>query len=78
MTTRPAHDHLGVRDVVAATTTWPVLLPVALGALAAWGSGHLVAHWTVKALAVSMDMTSKAGHRRYYRKGVDYRGGYRR
>lgn len=67
--------HLTLGDVLAATTTWPVLLPVALGCLAAWGTGHLVAHLTVKAVARSMDMTSRAGHRRYYRIEKGYRHG---
>ena len=75
MATRPAYDHLDVRDVVRATTVLPVLLPVALGCLTAWGSGHLVAHWTVRAVAASMDMTSRAGHRRYYRIAKGYRHG---
>lgn len=66
-------DHLTLGDVLAATTTWPVLLPVALGCLAAWGTGHLVAHLTVRALAVGMDMTSQAGHRRYYRVAPEFR-----
>lgn len=69
-------EHLAVRDVVAATTTWPVLLPVALGCLAAWSAGHVTAHLTVKALAIGMDMTSSAGHRRYYRLGREYRRGF--
>ena len=75
MATSPAHDHLAMSDVVAATWCWPVLLPVALGCLAAWGAGHLVAHLTVKAVAVGMDMTSVAGHRRYYRIAKGYRHG---
>lgn len=75
MATKPAHDHLTLGDVLAATTVLPVLLPVVLGCLAAWGSGHLVAHWTVKAVAASMDMTSRAGHRRYYRTAKGYRRG---
>lgn len=75
MATKPAHDHLDVRDVVRATTVLPILLPVALGCLAAWGTGHLVAHLTVKAVARSMDMTSRAGHRRYYRIEKGYRHG---
>lgn len=73
MATKPAHDHLDVRDVVRATTVLPVLLPVTLGCLAAWAAGHLVAHLTVKAVARSMDMTSRAGHRRYYRIAPDFR-----
>lgn len=70
---------LSLGDVVAASTVWPVLLPVAVGLVAAWGAGHVMAHLTVKAIATGMDMTSRAGHRRYYRIGGEYRhGGYRR
>lgn len=68
-------DHLAIGDVVAATTTWPVLLPVFVGLLGAYIGGHVMAHLTVKAVAVGMDMTSRAGHRRYYRVDREFRHG---
>lgn len=57
-------------------TTWVVLAPMAVGLLAAWAVGHVVVHLSVKALATGMDKTSRAGHRRYYRVGKEYRRGF--
>ena len=61
-------------DVAAASVTWPVVLPLAVGVVVAWAAGHVAVHLTVLALAKSLDMTSRAGHRRYFRIGDDYRG----
>ena len=71
------HD-LTMWDVAAASVTWPVVLPLAVGVVVAWAAGHVAVHLTVRALAASMDMTSRAGHRRYFRRGEDYRGRYSR
>lgn len=71
-------DHPGVPLGVSALTVPILLAPLAVGVVVSWAMGHLMAHLTVRALATGMDMTSRAGHRRYYRKGVDYRGGYSR
>lgn len=65
------HPH--VPFAVSVMFTPVLLLPVFVGTLAAWGAGHVMAHLTVKALAKSMDMTSRSGHRRYYRVDPDFR-----
>lgn len=69
---------LTMGDVVAAAVTWPVMLPLAVGVVVAWAAGHVAAHLTALAVAKSLDMTSRAGHRRYFRIGDDYRGRYPR
>lgn len=68
-------DRLAVADVVMATTTWPVLLAAGVGLLSAWAAGHVMAYLTVRAMATGLDMTSRAGHRRYYRIAKGYRHG---
>lgn len=60
-------DHESVLAKVELTTAWVVLAPMAVGLVVAWAVGHLTAHLMVRAVAQSMDMTSRAGHRRYYR-----------
>lgn len=61
---------------VSALTVPVLLAPLAVGVVVSWAMGHLMAHLTVRALAAGVDMTSRAGHRRYYRVEGEYRGGY--
>lgn len=65
------HPHVPFPVHVA--MTWPVVLPLVVGGLASWAAGHVMAHLMVVAVARSMDMTSRSGHRRYYRVDPEYR-----